>query len=251
MKAFISSLIILFVITGCSQKDKTTVITEHNKDGLINDEGELIVKPIYKKAYYLDNPLSNDYEHPHYINFHWIHVADEKYAIVKNIDNKFGIIDENGQLHLKVIFDSIGQFFNGFAKIEVHNKFGLINEDFEIVLKPIYDDIRNVLNGAIIVKNFDKKNIAKYGCLNTNMNEVLPMDYDMIYLSRESRMRIEKNGLWGFIDTQCNMIAKPVYSYADDYSKGFARVQKGKLWTYLNHDGKEIERKTFSHTDNF
>lgn len=251
MKQFLICLGIVLFINGCSYKEQTTVITVAQKDGLIDSDANIIVKPIYKKVYYMDNIAVNEYAHPHYINLHWIHIDDEKFAIVKNIDNKMGIIGEDGTLKLKVIFDSIGTFFNGFAKIEVNHKFGLINEDFEIVLKPIYDDIRNVLDGTIIVKNYETNKQAKYGCLNEEMELIASLDYDMIYLSSEERMRVEKSGLWGFLDLNCNVIAKAQYTFADDYSNGVARVKKGEVWTFLDLEGEELSHKIFNDADNF
>lgn len=251
MKHILFLLSMIILITGCSTKEYSSIVTTGEKDGLIDDNGELLIKPIYKKMYYLDNLHSNAYAHPHLVNMHWFHVADEKFAIVKNVDNKYGIIKKDGTLALKAIFDSIGQFFNGYAKIEVDKKFGLIDEDFKVVLKPIYDEVRNLLDDSIIVKNYDKNKRTQYGCLDREMNLKITLDYDMVYLSSENRMRTEKDGLWGFISSDCKIVSKPIYNYADDYSKSIARVKKGDLWTYLNYDGQEITRKTFSNADNF
>lgn len=235
MKECLLLLCLIILISGCSSREYTSAITVEQKDGLINNKGEVLVKPIYKKIFHLENLTSN-----------------KKFVIVKNIDNKYGIIDTDGTLKLKVIFDSIGNFFNGFAKIEVNGKFGLINEDFEIVLKPIYDGVRDVIDKSVIVKNFNKNKKIQYGCLNsTNMEIILPLDYDMIYLSSEDRMRTYKDGLWGFIDAKCNIISENKYQYVDDFSNAVARVKKDNLWTHINLDGKELNKRTFSNSDNF
>lgn len=246
MKKYLMGIAALAVlITGCTTK--TSVVTVGDKDGIINENGEVQVKPVYKRMHRLDTLSTNNYEHPHYINLHWLHLNGEKYAVVRNVDNKYGIIDEEGNLKLKVVFDSIGQFINGFAKVEVNNKFGLINEDLEVVLKPIYDDVRTVIDDAIVVKNFMKNNRVQYGCLNTDMQLVAPLDYDMIYLSNEKRMRVKKDNLWGFMDTSCNLIVEPKYKFVNDFSNGLAKVETTDgLFTYIDLDGKEIERKTFS-----
>ncbi|AXH13378.1 WG repeat-containing protein [Halarcobacter bivalviorum] len=241
----------ILVISGCSFKDNTTVVSESNKDGVINKDGEVIVKPIYKKVYNFTTVEDNNYSHPHYINLHWLHIDDKEYAVVKNIDNKLGIIDKDGDLKLKAIFDSIGQFFNGYAKVEIAGKYGLINEDFEVVLKPIYDEVRNVIDGSIIVKNYTKNGQAKYACLDTDMDMVASFDYDMIYLSNEERMRIVKDDKWGFMNTDCKVTVEPKYSFVDDYSRGIARVKIDNLWSYVDLNGDEITPKSFTDADNF
>ncbi len=245
MKKYLIGATIIALMTGCSTK--TTIVTEGDKDGLLNDQGNVQVKPVYKKLQRLENISKNDYEHPSYVNLHWLHINDTKYAVVKNVDNKYGIIDHQGNLKLKAVYDSIGKFFNGYAKIEVDKKFGLINDKFEVVVKPIYDDVRNVIDGAIIVQNYQKNNKLQFGCLNSkDMSMAAPLDYDMIYLSNEERMRIEKGGQWGFMATDCSIVVQPQYKFVNDFSNGFAKVQREDgLWTYVNLDGKEIERKTF------
>lgn len=250
MKQLIICLSLLIFITGCSNKN-TAVVSVNEKEGLLNNSGDVIVKPIYKRVYALDTINKNNYEHPLYINFHWIELSEKKYAVVQNIDSKYGIIDKEGNLKLKVIFDSIGNFFNGYAKVEVDGKYGLINENFEVIVKPIYDDVRNVIDHSVVVKNYDKNRKTQYGCLNLDVQLVAPLDYNMIYLSSEKRMRMEKDGLWGFLDTDCKIVSELQYTYADDFSNGLARVKKETLWTYINLDGKEIEKNIFEKASDF
>jgi hypothetical protein len=250
MKQLFICFSLLILITGCSHKN-TAVVSVNEKEGLLNDGGDVIVKPIYKRVYALDTINRNDYNHPLYINFHWIELSEKQYAVVQNIDSKYGIIDKDGNLKLKVIFDSIGNFFNGYAKVEVNGKYGLINEDFEIIVKPIYDDVRNVIDNSVVVKNYDKNRKTQYGCLNLDVQLVAPLDYNMIYLSSEKRMRMEKDGLWGFLDTDCKIVSELQYTYADDFSNGLARVKRESLWTYINLDGKEIEKNIFEKASDF
>ncbi|QDF30142.1 WG repeat-containing protein [Halarcobacter anaerophilus] len=245
MKKYLAGAAFIALLSGCGTN--STVVSVGDKEGILNSEGKVLVKPTYKRVSKFKTVENNEYKYPHYLNFHWLHLSGEKYAVVKNIDNKYGIIDEEGNLKLKVVYDSIGQFINGFAKIEVDKKYGLINENFEVVLKPIYDDVRTPLNGTIIVKNYTKDSKSKYGCLNKNMEEVSSLDYDMIFLSSEDRMRIKKDNLWGFMDNECNVVVSPQYKFEKDYSNGLAKVQKTDgLYTYIDLDGKEIVGKTFN-----
>lgn len=251
-KIFYILPLVLLVFTACSNKEYTTAVTVKDKDGLINNKGQLLIKPIYEKVYFLDNMTSNRYEHPNYVNFHWLHLNEKKFAVVKNIDGKYGIVDRQGNLKLKVVYDSIGNFFNGYAKIKFNGKYGLIDEKFNIVLKPVYDGVRDVIDSSIIVKNYEKNKKVQYGCINSeDMSLVLPLDYDMIFLSSEDRMRVQKDNKWGFIDTKCKLITKVKYDKVGDFSNSVAKVQKDKLWTYINRDGKELNNIIFENADNF
>jgi len=246
MKKYLAGIALIALITGCANKD-TTIVSVGDKDGILNEDGIVQVKPIYKKMDRLETITKNNYDHPHYVNLHWLHINDKRYSVVKNIDNKYGIVDENGNLKLKVVYSSIGQFINGFAKIEIDGKYGIIDEELKVVLKPVYDEVRNVTGEAIVIKNFMKNNRVQYGCFNTEIKLVAPLDYDMIFLPNEERMRIKKNGLWGFMDTKCNIVVDTKYKFVKDFSKGLAKVQKPDgLFTYVNLAGEEIERKTFN-----
>ena len=242
---FISIVFILFV--GCSSKvAQKTIVDVNDKDGVINGNGDVIVKPIYQRVHNFSE--SNEtYDHLNYVNIHWFHDdSDKQFAIVENIDGKFGVINAKGQLVLKVIYDHIGSFFNGYARIKLNKKYGLINKDFEIVQKPIYDDIKEfVFNTAIVIYN------GKYGCLDKDVKLVLKPIYDMIYIQKEDRKRIQLDDKWGFIDRDCKIIAKPIYNYAYDFSNGFAKVKNANKWAYLKKDGTLLTNTIFKNLDNF
>ena len=57
--------------------------------------------------------------------------------------------------------------------------------------------------------------------------------------------------LWGYSDTNLNIIVAPKYDYAEIYSYGFGMVKKGKLFGYLNAKGKEIGPPMNEHISDF
>ncbi len=244
---YITGLLSIVFFNGCSSKlSHDSVVTVNGKDGLLKDSSEVTIKPIYKKIHTFEGDDST-YPHPNYVNIHWIeNTGDNTHAIVENIDGKFGIINKDGKLLLKVVYDSIGRFYNGFAKIELNKKFGLVNEDFEVVVKPIYDDISEFTYNTIIVKKF-----GKYGCIDKNLELKISPTMDMIYLQQEGFKRVEQNDKWGFLDTHCNFLVKPTYEYAYDFSNGFAKVKNGKNWGFINTDGEFLTKPIFEDTDKF
>lgn len=242
---FLCISFLLFV--GCTSKSpQKAVVSVGNKDGVVSTKKDVIVKPIYKRIHRFSE--SNEtYFHPNYINIHWFHGdRDKQYAIVENIDGKYGVIDASGKLVLKVVYDHIGSFFNGFARIQLNNRYGLINEDFEIVLKPVYDEVQEfVFNTAIV------KYKGKYGCIDQDINLVLKPIYDMMYLQKEEMKRIELDDKWGFVDMDCQIVAKPIYDYAHDFSNGFAKVKTANKWAYLKKDGTLYTKTIFGDLDEF
>ncbi len=243
-------LLSIMFFNGCSSKlsheNLDTVVTVNNKDGLLKDNSEVTIKPIYKKINRFDGNFGR-YFHPNYINIHWIeNNGNNTYAIVENTDGKYGIINKDGELQLKAIYDSIGRFHNGFAKLEVNKKFGLINEDFEVVVKPIYDEVQEFIYDTIIVKKF-----GKFGCINKNLELKITPSMDMIYIQHENFKRVELDNKWGFVDNNCNFVTKPIYDYAYDFSNGFAKVKSGNNWGFIDTNGKFLTKPIFEDADRF
>jgi hypothetical protein len=242
MLKYIYALSFILIISGCSQKDiKYSVVKEDTKYGVIDQTGYVVVKPIYKHVFnfYGDNPT---FEHPHLINLHWIHNKNTTaYAIVENINGKFGIIDQKGKLLLKPIYDSITYFFDGFARIEAGGKFGLIDRNFNIVLKPTYDDIREFIGNIAIVNHKEK-----FGCINRDMDLKIKPIYDKIFFQQEDFLRTYIDNKWGYLDNECNTLTKAIYDYGYDFSNGIAKVILDEKIGYINSDGKQITKSIFT-----
>lgn len=245
----LSSLIAGFLFSGCGTKlSQQTIVNEGSKEGIVNTKGEITVKPVYERVRAL-NGEDKKYYHPNYANFHLVHdnrINYSSYAIVKDINNKFGIIDDRGNLKLKVEYDHIGDFFNGFAKVSLNGKYGFINEKFETVLEPVFDEVQEFVNNTAVVKQGNK-----YGCIDKNMNLKIEPIFDMIYLEEEGFRRVELDNRWGFADQNCYVAVKPVYDYAYDFRNGFAKVKEAGLWGFLGKDGKLLLKQIFDDPDRF
>lgn len=243
MKAifYISLLVLIIAITGCNQKQKQfTIVQEGNKEGVVNQSGYVVVKPIYKQVLRFDGS-DNFINHPNFVNLHWIHnQSNQAYAMVKDINNKFGVINQKGELLLKPIYDSITYFFDGFMRIQIGNHYGLVDESFNIVLKPQYDMINEFTESIAIIKNN-----GKYGCINKDMIIKIKPTYDKIYFQQEEFLRTTLDNKWGYLDDKCNVLVKPIFEYAYDFSNGIAKVILHNKVGYLNSDGKLLSKPIF------
>lgn len=238
---YILSITFILFITGCNQKQKQfTVIQEGNKKGVINQSGYIVVKPIYKEVFRFDEN-DNFVTHPNFLNLHWVHdKSDNAYAIIQDINNKFGVINQKGQLLLKPIYDSITYFFDGFMRIQVGNYYGLVNENFEIVLKAKYDKISDFTEDIAIIEHN-----GKFGCINRNMELKIKPIYDKIYFQQEEFLRTTLNNKWGYLDNKCNVLTKPKFDYAYDFSNNIAKVIIHNNVGYINNNGKLLSKSIF------
>jgi len=242
MKKNIYLLLFIVLLAGCSQKStQFTVVKENDKDGVINQSGYIVVKPMYKQIFNFDGS-DNFMTHPHFANLHWIHnKSNQAYSIVQNINNKFGVINQKGDLLLKPIYDSITYFFDGFMRIQIGDKYGLVDKDFNIALKPIYNHINEFTDGIAIIQQNNK-----YGCINRDMTLKAKPVYDRIYFQQEEFLRTTLNGKWGYLDNQCNVLAKPIFDYAYDFSNKVAKVILDNKLGYINSDGKLVSKPIFT-----
>jgi hypothetical protein len=245
-RLLIFSTIMTGVLAGCTQSTEFATINVGDKEGLINNKSGIVVKPIFKRVSSLQG-IEGNYQHPNYLNIHWFHNNTEKrYAVVENTKGKLGIINTEGELVAKPIYDSISSRFNGFIKVEVGNKFGLLNEDFEVVLKPIFDDVEEFIYDTAIIKHK-----GKYGCIDRNMKMKIQPTYDQIYLLNENTRRIELDGKWGFMDGMWNVVVKPSFDYIEDFSNGIAKFKNNGHWGYVKPDGTLLSKNIFKQEDSF
>ena len=56
-------------------------------------------------------------------------------------NSKWGFIDEKGVVHIEPMYDSIGFFYNGIAKVKIDGQCGLIKKDNSYLIKPKFQDI--------------------------------------------------------------------------------------------------------------
>lgn len=126
------------------------------------------------------------------------------------IDDKWGFIDERGEIIITPEYEKVDSFNGGLAKIKKDGKFGIINASGKIIVSPIYDNISKFKRGlASVVKD------AKTGFINTNGELVIPLEFDSAsdFQENVNLAIISKNGKEGVIDDLGNIIVPLDYSY--------------------------------------
>lgn len=245
----ITSLAVLF-FAGCSTKDEIAIVSEKNKYGVLLNNGDVIVKPIYDELSNFDDVQNKNIivEHPNLVNLHWLHnYHGDEYAIVE-YQKKYGVINRNNQMVVKPIYDSISKLFNGFFIIKLDDKYGFMNDKFEVVQKPIFKKVREFLGKATFVQSNAN---AKWGCITKEMELIINDEYDEIYNFYDGFARIVKENKWGYINDKCEVVVNPIYDYAYDFSNSYAKVQKNGKIAYINEKGKEISNNIFTTGENF
>ena len=165
-------------------------------------------------------------------------------AIVAN-KGKYGIIDEYGKLVLPLEYDFVEQpsLWSNYAKIFVATKndtVRLFDENANII--PINDVVSYIDDyyGCLIVTNRENK----MGSIDYSGKQIIPFLYDTLYLgwtiSSVDGYIAKKDGFYGFI-SQNNEIIQPFqYNYIYGINKKVVYVDQNNKVGILNKDGSII-----------
>lgn len=71
--------------------------------------------------------------------------------------NRWGFLDAQGQLVIKPMFDSVGDFHYGAAKVEQEGKWGFIDTSGNWIIKPTFDQAENFTQSGLAVVTVNGK----------------------------------------------------------------------------------------------
>lgn len=99
---------------------------------------------------------------------------------------------------------------------------------YDLVWPPI-DDLTKV-----------RKN-GRYGFIDADRREVIPLIYEAAWNFRDGLARVRKNGgKYGFIDMTGKEVVPIIYDSAEDFKNGFALVEKNACWGYVDKSGRVV-----------
>ena len=244
---------------------KYNLVLENKKYGVIDEKGNIIVKPQYD-IIQIPNPSK-----PVFICMHDYNVNLQQYEI--------DVFNEKGQkilteyesvqaLPTESTWDGI-PFEKSVLKYKQNNKYGLISLENKIITKPIYDSIKaiNYKEGMLLVEEN-----AKFGAINIKGKVIIKPEYDQItvdnYYNAETmykasgfvvKKKVEDSYKYGYInsngkvllDTQYTEISR-INEIIDDknifllvFKDGQAGIVKNNK-TILNYEYEDISYNAYN-----
>lgn len=151
----------------------------------------------------------------------------------------YGLKDINEEVILAPAYDSISEFYEGFAVITLDDLSGLVNEDGKIVLVPTYSYVSRVKDGMAIVY---KDDLA--GAIDTTGKIIVPFEYEDMSLFVATNALAIKGGKIGIISKSNKVIKDFVWDdinmldFTKDYNT-FVYIE-GEKSGVANFDGDNL-----------
>ncbi|MBR6027188.1 MAG: WG repeat-containing protein [Neisseriaceae bacterium] len=82
---------------------------------------------------------------------------------------------------------------------------------------------------------------GKYGAIDANGKEVIPLKYDFIAGFSEGLSHAKKANKKGYINKQGEEIIPFEYDFAENFENGIAKVNKDEKWFYIDKSGKFVK----------
>lgn len=151
-------------------------------------------------------------------------------------DGKFGYIDKSANYVIAPRFEDAKSFSDGLAAAEQDKKWGFLNASGEWAIAPQYDKVKYFNSGyALVLKDDQWQYIDK-------QNQVLeiPATEDKLY-DFEDGVAFWRNGdKVGLLGTDGKLVLEPTYTSIKDIKNGHAKVEKNGLWGMIDTSGKEV-----------
>ena len=256
-------------------KNEYIIVDENGNSGVISTSGTVIVTPAYKEIKYLNSTeiyaakiedkwnlinkkgevLNNQYDDYTY--------SKGDYVIVKQGD-KYGIITTAGEVKIEPTYEDLKYAFSVYYIAKLNGKYGIINTDNTSLIPLEYESMSYWEEKDIIIAD---KTVTETVLFDNSLTEklkglfVYEDDYikaridgqDKYYtykfeekqpkdiLTKNTLFVSKKNGKYGFVDSQKNVVVDYIYDEAKEQNAyGYAAIKSNGLWGAIDRTGKVV-----------
>lgn len=142
--------------------------------------------------------------------------------IIKN--NKYGLMNQEGELVVAPKYDKIEAFSGGLAKVSFDSRIGFIDTTGKEVIHTVYDtnSFGFTKDGVTIMRQG-----SRYGLVHKNGTRILPIEYnDIGWFNAAGLAVIKRHKKYGYVNTKGEIVLPFQYDYARNFSYGLAQVEK-------------------------
>lgn len=225
------------------------MVTKDKKVSIIKDDGEIKLPFEYDNAIPFGRNVLLKKEKENYIfdskgrvrpwaysmEISWQNLQ-ETLKPIKNNEEKWGYINDDGEIKIRAEFDVAGSFKNGVAVVCKNNLCGFIDENGRNLTDLVYE-LPNYDSGKPF---FLAKKAGKFGYLDSDGKVLISLVYDELF-DYDFIIKAKKAGKWGFINKNEVEIIPFKYDFIEDFDNGKSefRFQNGDNIGWVNREKKE------------
>lgn len=117
--------------------------------------------------------------------------------VFKDVNEKWGLKDEKGNVLLRGTFDNIPRFVAGVARVKQGDKWGFLKLNGKLLTELKYDETGDFGSGLAPVKQKDK-----WGYIDLNGKEVIPLIYEAASSFKDNKALVTKESKNFYINPQ-------------------------------------------------
>ena len=256
-------------------KNEYIIVDENDNQGIISTSSTIIVAPTYKEIKYINSNeiyaakiedkwnlvnkkgeiINNSFDDYTYVK--------GDYVIVQK-DGKYGIITTAGAVKIEPSYEDLQYAFSVYYIAKINSKYGIINTDNTSLIPLEYLSMTYWESKNIIIAD---KTETETVIFDSNLTEklkglfVFEEDYikaridgqDKYYtykfeekqtkdiLTKNTLYVSKKDGKYGFVDSQGNVVVNYIYDEAKEQNKyGYSAIKQNGLWGSIDKGGKVV-----------
>ena len=167
-------------------------------------------------------------------------------------DRKWGLFNKKtGERVIELLFDDVSYFDNGLTGVKKDEKWGLIDTSGMLVFEPQFDDVRFVSNGYYLRESsFVCIVVEKDGKIGFIINKdgqwiLEPPKFDRMQDFLEGLAAVKRDGKWGFIDKNAQLIIGLEFDDVGCFYGNFAKAKKEDKWGFIDRTGQWVIKPQF------
>lgn len=209
--------------------------------------------------------------------------SEEGFALARTEDGRWVYIDEDDQIRKAPDeeYTNLGMYTEDGTVAQKGGKYGYLDEDMEPSGEFQWENLTGIKNGTgaglsdgewvLVDEKGEEKNEDRYDAVvtdafgfcssqkrifvkngdavrmvNTKGKQVGELTFDDARaFTNEGYAAVCKDGKWGFVDSDGELVIDYTYEEAESFQNGFAPVAQNGRWGYINEDGTMVIQPEF------
>ena len=204
-------------------------VTNFKESGAVNSAGYFIFKSKYTQLSNTNRPANE--------NIYYIVIQDEKY----------GLIEKNGNVILKPVYNYLAFIKDDLIKVRSELKEGIIDLKGKTVIPIEYEKIFACMistsNNDFNFKYFQVQKDSRYGIVNEKGEGIVPLIYDFIDVTYRNGLCLAMlNNKIGYLDINGKVAIPFDYDEGYPFTRESTKVKKHGKTFYIDIKGNEVKQ---------